>query len=103
MSIESLPAIAGALGTPLALGQGSEIDRARHDVAAHLRRTAGDAKAAGIAAPDGDDHLIDDRDADGRRAWEPSVQAVSAKDASPAPLANRAADATIGGGLDLTV
>jgi hypothetical protein len=101
MSIESMPSLVAAVGTPLALGQGGEIDRARLDVAAHLRRIAGNAKAAGVAAPDGDDNLIDDRDADGRTAWERSGQAADHKHATPAATENRAADATLGGGLDL--
>jgi hypothetical protein len=100
MSIESPQAITSAFGTPLALGHGSEVERSRRDVAVHRRRAALNAKAAGLAVPEGDNNLIDDRDADGRRPWERSAQA-NAENRSAAPIADRATDAAIGGSLDL--
>lgn len=62
MSIGPLFPLAGAAGTPPA----QTIDPAKRED--HDR---GAASAAGIGAPDGDHLRCDDRDVDGRRAWEP--------------------------------
>jgi len=75
MSIGPMAGIAGsAAGSPLAQTQGSEAERASQDAAAGQRRTEFDRKAdaaAGIGEANGEDHETAERDADGRRLWEP--------------------------------
>lgn len=64
---------ASTAGISLAQASGSDIDRAKSNTAAQQRVTASELraeKAAGIGETDGEDHTIDDRDADGRQAWD---------------------------------
>ena len=75
MSIGPMAGIAGsAAGSPLAQTQGAETERASQDAAAGGRRAEFDQKAdaaAGIGEANGEDHETAERDADGRRLWEP--------------------------------
>jgi len=78
MSVGPLGGIAGSVaGSPLAQTKGAELERAQQDAASQQRRIQNDQKAdsaAGVAETDGDDHEAEDRDADGRRLWEPAPQ-----------------------------
>ena len=85
MSVGPLGGIAGsAAGAPLAQTQGSEPERAQQGAAAQQRRIDSDQKAesaAGIGETDGEDHETAERDADGRRLWEPPPQRPDAEPA----------------------
>ena len=66
--------IASAAGSPLAQTKGSDVERAQQETGSQQRRVETDQKAenaAGIGEADGEDHEAADRDADGRRMWEP--------------------------------
>ena len=81
MSIGPLGGVAGSVaGSPLAQTKGSEPERAQQDAAGQQRRIESGQKAdsaAGIGETDGEDHEAADRDADGRRSWEPPPEATS--------------------------
>jgi hypothetical protein len=65
---------ASAAGISLAQVSGSDIDRAKTITSAQQRTSESETraeKAAGIGETDGEDHMIEDRDADGRQAWDP--------------------------------
>jgi len=73
MSIGPLGGAASVVGTPLAQATGSEVERANGEVGAQRRRVYHERKAeaaAGVGEPDGENHEIDERGADGRRPWE---------------------------------
>ena len=75
MSIGPSGGVAGSVaGSPLAQTKGAESERAQQDAGSQQRRIESDQKAdsaAGIGETDGEDHETADRDADGRRLWEP--------------------------------
>jgi hypothetical protein len=79
MSVGPLGGVAGSLaGSPLAQTKGAEPERAQQEAVAQQRRAESDQKAdaaAGIGETDGEDHEAADRDADGRRPWEPPPEA----------------------------
>ena len=83
MSMGPLGGVAGSVaGSPLAQTKGSEPERADQDAAAQTRRADSDRKAdsaAGIGETDGEDHAAAERDADGRRPWEPPPEAKDAE------------------------
>jgi hypothetical protein len=106
MSIGPLSSVlGGAAGAPLAQSAGSDIERTQHDAAAQGRQRAAAARAdsaEGITQADGQDLETNDRDADGRRAWEigPNNRRTSARDSAPAATQQIAEPAP--GSLDLT-
>jgi len=107
MSIGPLGGIIGsAAGSPLAQTQGSEPERAQQDAAAGQRRTHSDKKAeaaAGIGETDGDDHETEDRDADGRRLWEPTAhENVDTSEDAAASRPSKDATGESGNLLDLS-
>ena len=64
---------ASVAATPLAKASSSESDRVSQEVATQQRQTVSEKKAesaAGIGETNGEDHEVEDRDADGRRLWE---------------------------------
>ena len=75
MSVGPMGGVAGSVaGSPLAQTKGSEPERAQQEAVAQQRRAESDQKAdsaAGIGETDGEDHETAERDADGRRPWEP--------------------------------
>jgi hypothetical protein len=75
MSLGPLGGIAGsAAGSPLAQTKGSDLERAQQETASQQRQIQTEQKAdnaAGIGEADGEDHETAERDADGRRLWEP--------------------------------
>jgi hypothetical protein len=96
-------------GIPGAQAGSSDVDRAKTETAAQHRTTTSELhaeKAAGIGEADGQDHEIDDRDADGRLPWELGSGDAIAKPqtASPEIDERQSRDATgdSGGQLDLT-
>ncbi|HUT12543.1 MAG TPA: hypothetical protein VMY42_18745 [Thermoguttaceae bacterium] len=98
MSIGPLAGIIGsAAGSPLAQTQGSEPERAQQDAAVQQRRTDSDKKAeaaAGIGEANGEDHEAEDRDADGRRLWEPSSEGNAETPKGAAGPSRQSKDAT---------
>jgi len=98
MSIGPLGGIVGsAAGSPLAQTQGSEPERAQQDAAAAQRRTDSDKKAeaaAGIGEANGEDHETEDRDADGRRLWEPPAEENAETPERPTGPSRQSKDAT---------
>lgn len=65
--------VAGAAGSPLAQSAGAEIARARQIAAMRQRKTAEVSQAAGaegITQADGQNLQTEDRDGDGRQAWQ---------------------------------
>jgi hypothetical protein len=108
MSIEFLGGVAAsAAGSQQAQNTGSDVERTQQDVTGRQRHVASDIQAesaAGIAATDGQDLETNDRDADGRRAWEigpPNRPAEASRPIAPLPGAN--VDDNLGAALDLTV
>lgn len=101
---------ASAAGIALAQTSGSDIDRAKANTAAQQRSFSSEMlaeKAAGIGETDGEDHAIDDRDADGRQAWDPGSGAAAhsaLRPSEPEPDARQGRDPTgdSGGELDIT-
>jgi hypothetical protein len=101
---------ASVAGLPVAQNGSGEVDRARSETAAQRRATTNDAKAenaAGIGETDGDNHEVDERDADGRRPWEfgPAAQQKKPEETHPSDPADRhGRDLTgdMGSQLDLT-
>lgn len=108
MSIGFLGGVAAsAAGSQRAQTTGSDVERTQHDATDRERQIDSDLQAdaaAGIAEPDGKDLEANDRDADGRQAWEigsakrPAVQPPQC----PAKPGENADDSR-GGSLDLTV
>jgi hypothetical protein len=101
---------ASIAGIPIAQNGSGEVDRARSETAAQRRTAANDAKAekaAGIGETDGNDHEVDERDADGRRAWEIGHAGQRKKsnetpDANPTDRQGRDLSGDSGSQLDLT-
>ncbi len=79
MSVGPAGGILGsAAGVPLSQTKGSETVRAAQETADRQRRVENDKKAtnaAGIAEVDGEEHDVNDRDADGRWMWEKTPNA----------------------------
>jgi hypothetical protein len=75
MSMGPVGGVAGSVaGSPLAQTKGSEPERSQQDSVAQQRHIQSAEKAeaaAGIGETDGEDHETAERDADGRRLWEP--------------------------------
>ena len=64
---------ASIAGTAVAQSSGSDLDRAKSNTAAQQRTITSELHAetaAGVGETDGEDHTINDRDADGRQMWE---------------------------------
>ncbi len=107
MSVESTGGIVpGAAGSPAAQGGGSDVERAKLEAANRRRQVvaaAAAASAAGVSQADGDDLKSNERDADGRRAWEFSLGKRKAAGATPAPRPRDASeDGSCGNALDAT-
>ncbi len=90
MSIGSLSSVMSSVaGSPLAQTRGAEPERAEHAAVAQQTRMESDRKAeaaAGIGETNGEDHEPAERDADGRRPWEPPPhRPPDATDDSAAP------------------
>jgi len=87
MSIGPTGIPVSAAGSPLAQTAGPEADRVAQQLNIMRRRVYHDRKAeeaAGVAAPDGDDHEPADRDADGRQPGNaPPERGGDAAAASP--------------------
>lgn len=85
MSVGPLGGVAGSLaGSPLAQTKGSEPERAHQEGVTQQRRVDSDQKAesaAGIGETDGEDHETAERDANGRRPWEPPPEVKNAEQA----------------------
>lgn len=101
MSVGPMGGVAGSVaGSPLAQTKGSEPERAQQDAVAQQRRVESDQKAdsaAGIGETDGEDHETAERDADGRRPWEPPPEAKDpeqTEDQSAPPAQPQSKDAT---------
>jgi hypothetical protein len=101
MSVGPLGGVAGsAAGSPLAQTKGSEPERAEQDATAQQRRIESDQKAeaaAGIGETDGEDHETAERDADGRRLWEPPPEGKGgeqAQEPTAADASRQSKDAT---------
>jgi hypothetical protein len=110
MSIGSLSFGSVGAATPLAQSKGSDVDRSQQESAAQEGQLQNDLKAeqaAGIGQTDGDEHEIEERDADGRRPWElarkrkkpPLAQAPTAPEEAPH---SRDATGQCGNALDVT-
>jgi hypothetical protein len=111
MSVGPLGGVAGSVaGSPLAQTKGAEPERAQQDAVAQQRRVDSDQKAddaAGIGQTDGEDHEPAERDADGRRPWEPPPEAHGTPPAGdpsgpPSPPQSKDATGQRGGLLDLS-
>jgi hypothetical protein len=101
MSINPLNA-ANVAGFSLAQAKGSDVDRAHKELGAQRRQIYHERKAesaAGIGEPDGEDHEIADRNADGRRPWEEQPEPA---DTSPESPQGRAPSRETGNLLDLS-
>ena len=111
MSVGPTGGVSASLaGSPLAQTQGSETERVRQDSGTQQRRVESDQKAesaAGIGETDGEDHETAERDADGRRLWEPPPEGTQPEgtedDAgSPPPRQSKDAAGVSGNLLDLS-
>jgi len=112
MNVGPMGLLASVAASPLAQ-RAADNDRTASAVTSQQRDTKSSElaqKAAGIGEPDGDEHSISDRDADGRREWEfqPPAQEDAPTDANgevQQPAIRHSIDitATSGGQLDLTV
>ena len=105
MSIASTSVVGGAAGSPLAQGKGSELQRSQHETAAQQRQVQSELKAeaaAGIGATDGDDNQVTDRDADGRRLWEPPPAPSDTDEAARPTPGPQTPSGRSGNQLDLT-
>ena len=81
MNLGPMGMIGSASGSPLAQGQGSDVNRAQQDTSDQARQTQSAEKAeeaAGVGQTE-EDEEASDRDADGRRPWE-----IAAKSDKPA-------------------
>jgi hypothetical protein len=101
MSVGPLAGLAGSVaGSPLAQTKGAEPERAGQETVAQQRVTDSEQKAdaaAGIGETDGEDHEAAERDADGRRLWEPPADpknAQQAADQTGPPPQRQSKDAT---------
>ena len=106
MSIGPMGTIGSAAGSPLAQGQGSEVNRAQQDTADNARQTQAAEKAenaAGIGQTEQDEETAD-RDADGRRLWEIAPEADEQEQEDSTAGEQRSKDPTgqKGGQLDLS-
>ena len=106
MSVGPMAGLAGSVAaTALAQTTGSEIDRAQQATGSQERRVRNEQRAesaAGIGEADGDDHQTDQRDADGRRPWEPpKPSSPQPQPSAPAPLSKDASGQS-GNLIDLT-
>lgn len=106
MSIGPTGMIGSAAGSPLAQGQGSEVNRAQQDTADHARQNQLAEKAedaAGVGQTE-EDEGASDRDADGRRLWEAPPEAPEQEAEEPQGADPRSKDPTgqKGGQLDLS-
>ena len=84
--------VASAAGSPLAQAKGADVERTQQETVNQQRQVQGEFRAeaaAGIGQADGEDHEASERDADGRRPWEPPVRknAAQAESAPRTPLA----------------
>jgi hypothetical protein len=99
---------ASIAGIPVAQASGSDIDRTHADTAAQRSAISAELhaeKAAGIGETDGEDHAIDERDADGRTPWEfgPAKPAANPQaEEETAQRKSRDVTGESGGQLDLT-
>ncbi len=106
MSFGSMGMIGSAAGSPLAQGQGSEVNRAQQETADHARQTQASEKAedaAGIGQTEQDEEASD-RDADGRRLWEiaPEQDQSEQEEPSHEPLRGKDPSGEKGGKIDLS-
>ena len=106
MSVGPLSSIAGSVAGSQLAQQGADVDRARQAASSQQRGVQSGAlseAAAGIGKTDGEEHEANDRDADGRRAWELAANRPAAAD-TPQELPRQSKDATgqCGTTLDLT-
>ena len=72
MSVGPMGMIGSAAGSPLAQGQGADVNKAQQDSTDHVRQTRLNEKAeqaSGVGQTQQDEEA-QDRDADGRRPWE---------------------------------
>lgn len=103
MSIGPTGIPVGAVGTPLAQTAGLEADRVAHQLNIMRRRVYHGRKAeaaAGVAEPDGEDHELADRDANGRQPVDvPPEREANASASSPKSKDHRC---ECGNLLDLT-
>jgi hypothetical protein len=96
MSVGPLGGLAASIsGTPLSQAKGTEPERVGQEAVAAQRRRRSDElaeTAAGIGAPDGEDHQSAGRSGSGRPGWEypsegtPSPAADSAEAIHPNPV-----------------
>jgi hypothetical protein len=104
MNIESFAGINAA--TPLTQSKGTDADRAVHEISIHKEKTTSDTRAdeaAGIGQTDGDQHEIEEREADGRMPWQwPDGQPNDSKSESTKTSPSRDATGQCGNLLDLT-
>ncbi len=107
MSMGPMNGVVGsAAGAPLSQTSGSETERAQKDASAHQRQVDTDKKAAdaaGIGQTE-EDQGTSERDADGRRFWEPSDKKNPEQDTDQSEPSRQAKDPTgnSGNSLDLT-
>lgn len=74
MSVGPLGFVAGVAGTPLSQAHGGDVDRLQQETSNQTRQVRGQqqaADAAGVGTTE-QDSQAEDRDADGRRLWEPA-------------------------------
>ena len=105
MSIGSFGGVLGsAAGAPLPQAQGSQ-ERAAADAATVERQATQDRKAdaaAGVGEA-AEDQQSGDRDADGRRLWEPPPEkSTAAREQEAPPSPSKDATGTAGNTLDMT-
>lgn len=107
MNVGSMGIVGGAAGSALSQRAGSEVERTQQEAASKERQVQNDKKAesaAGIGETE-QDHGASDRDADGRKIWEPPPEgnSDSAQD-DPNQSTPRVKDPSgqSGGKLDLT-
>ncbi len=90
MSMGPLGMIGSVAGTPLSQAKGTDADRAVDETAKQARAASTDQlaeKAAGIGQTEQDEEASD-RDADGRRLWEPGRQPAPQSSADQEPDAD---------------
>lgn len=106
MSVGPVNIAASFAGASLAQTKGTEADRLRQEairVEAQQRQQAKANDASGIAAADGEDKQIEDRDADGRRQWEFTERQPRAESSTPDDSRQSVdPDGNCGGELDLS-
>lgn len=102
-----MASLASAAGTQLAQVKGADVERVQQDAGVQQRHAESQLKAenaAGVDAADGEDHLAEDRDADGRRLWEEQAAAKHGQAATEATERRLSRDPTgeAGNQLDLS-